>query len=462
MTELAYKRKARKRQKHRKVRLAQVSDMLNLLEAVRKSRKGKEGKKGVRIFDKDYDGNLARLQQSINDGSFRTSEGHDCMRKCPCGKVRRLHKLPYYPDHIMHHALMQVLMPTFIRALYKESGASVRGRGMMYAKERTERWIDEHKDAGRIYYVKLDFVKFYENVDQHEIFQALCAFFTDKGIRQLLKEVVFALPKGLGIGLYPIQTLTNFYMSILCRDVCRLYKVKVEIYCDDVVVLGTDKREVWRAVGYISDYASRQMHQPIHDGIGMQIIDGRHFLDFVGYRFYFNHTLLRKRMKEKFKRKMHNLTNPMRRYQVAMSYKGWLTHCKGFNLWRKTTGMETFDDFEMPTFDELDADGKRIFQGRKGNIATILNQPMTLIDVEFGVRSQFGKTGFTNLMQVQVGGFLYKIRSGNAYLEKQLHWFQDNGKLPLRGWKFVNWNTSGVGNPDYRIVRPDFVMANGF
>lgn len=95
--ELAYQRKAKLRKKHRKVRAELVSDMTNLHTAVRKSRKGKEGKKGVVIFDKDPEGNLLRLQQSLIDGTYHTSEGHDCMRRCPCGKIRKLHKLPYYP-----------------------------------------------------------------------------------------------------------------------------------------------------------------------------------------------------------------------------------------------------------------------------------------------------------------------------------------------------------------------------
>lgn len=460
--ELAYKRKAKLRKKHRKVRAELVSDMTNLNMAVRKSRKGKEGKKGVVIFDKDYQGNLQRLQQSLIDGTYHTSEGHDCTRRCPCGKIRKLHKLPYYPDHIEQHALMQILMPHLIRALYFESGASVKGRGMMYAKRRTQRWIDENKSCGRLYYVKLDFVKFYENVDQQVIYSALCDYFTDKGIRRLLYEVIFALPKGLGIGLYPIQTLTNFYMSILCRRVCRKYDVKVEIYCDDVVILGRNKKEVWAAVNFTLEYAHDVMHQELHTNIGMQIIDETHFLDFVGYRFYFNHILLRKRMKEKFKRKMHNLVNPMRRYEVAMSYKGWLIHCNGISLWRKVTNMDTFDDFAMPKFEEKDADGKRIFQGRKGTVAMILNQPMILMDVEFGVRSQYGKTGLTNLMQVQVGSITYKIRTSNSYLVKQLKWFQENDHLPLKGWKFINWNMTGIGNPDYRIVRPDWTPDLGF
>lgn len=447
--ELAYKRKARKRGKHRKVRLTMVSNDVNLHVAVRNSRRGKEGKKGVLIYDRDPIGNLAKLKADIDNQVYHTSEGHDCMRRCPCGKVRRLHKLPYYPDHIAHHALMQVLMPYLVRALYVESGASVKGRGMIYAKRRTERWIDEHKKAGRLYYCKLDFVKFYENVDQDCIYEALARFFADAGIRYLLREVIYTLPQGLGIGLYPIQTLTNFYMSILCRLVSAKYDVRVEIYCDDIVVMSEDKKEVWKAVNFIVCYANEQMHQELHTGYGVQIIDGRHFLDFVGFRFYFNHTLLRKRMKNKFKRKMHNLKNPMRKYRVAMSYKGWLMHCDGFNLWKSVMGMNSFDDFDMPEFEDLDGNGKRIFDGQRVNAGCFLERVLTFLDVEFDVDSKVHKSGKSNVVSFEENGLKYKFFTNNKKLMEQLKWCKDNDKFPFLG-KIRRMNQSG--NPDFRIV----------
>lgn len=446
---LAYQRKAALRGKHRKVRLAAVADMGNIREGERNARKGKGDSKGVRLFDRDPEGNLLHLQASLLDGIFHTSPGHDCMRRCPCGKVRRLHKLPYYPDHVEQHSLMQVLMPYLVTALYQESGASVKGRGMMYAKRRTERCIDEHKSAGRIYYVKLDFVKFYENVDQAEILSCLCRFFGDAGIRWLLAEVVHALPKGLGIGLYPIQTLTNFYMSQLCRKVSSIFGVKVEIYCDDVVVLGLDKKEVWRAVNFILSYARLKMHQPLHTGYGMQIIDPTHFLDFVGYRFYFDHTLLRKRMKRKFCRKMHRLHDPMHRYRVAMSYKGWLQHCDGLNLWREVMKVNTFDDFDMPSFDEVDSEGKRIFDGQRMSASFFEDRIITFRDVEFDVMSKVHRSGRSNIVSVEYNKKLYKFFTNNKDLLKQLQWCMDNHKFPFLG-KLRRMNTSG--NPDYRIV----------
>lgn len=447
--ELAYRRKVRKRGKHRKVRLPLVSNIVNMNIAVRNSRRGKEGKKGVVLYDRDPIGNLTKLRYAINDMSYHTSEGHDCMRKCPCGKVRRLHKLPYYPDHIAHHALMQVLMPYLVKSLYIESGASVKGRGMIYAKRRTERWIDEHKSVGRLYYCKLDFVKFYENVDQDCIYDALSRFFGDNGIRYLLHEVIYTLPKGLGIGLYPIQTLTNFYMSILCRLVSAIFDVKIEIYCDDVVVLGIDKKEVWKAVNYIVAYAENEMHQELHSGYCVQIIDEHHFLDFVGFRFYFNHTLLRKRMKNKFKRKMRTLKDPIRRYRCAMSYKGWLMHCDGLNLWKRVMNMNSFDDFKIPRFENVDSDGKRIFDGQRMSASYFVECSIVFLDVEFGVNSKVHKSGKSNVVSVEENGQKFKFFTNNKKLEEQLKWCRDNDKFPFLG-KLRRMNQSG--NPDFRIV----------
>lgn len=297
--------------------------------------------------------------------------------------------------------------------------------------------------------LQTDFIKFYENVDQQEIYEALCDFFTDEGIRRLLHEVIFALPKGLGIGLYPIQTLTNFYMSILCRLVCRTFDVKVEICCDDMVILGKEKKEVWKAVNFIKQYAHDVMHQELHSNIGMQIIDDSHFLDFVGYRFYFNHILLRKRMKEKFKKKMHNLKNPMRRYQVAMSYKGWLMHCDGFNLWRMITKMNSFDDFKMPQIEDRDANGKRMFEGQRMSASYFAERTIVFLDVEFDVDSKVHKSGKSNVVSVEENGQKFKFFTNNKKLVEQLQWCSDNDKFPFLG-KLRRMNQSG--NPDFRIV----------
>ncbi len=437
------------RGKHRNVKLQNVVSMANLEHAVREARRGKNRNKGVLIYDRTPQENLERLQLDITNMEYHTSEGHDCWRRCPCGKTRKLHKLPFYPDHIAHHALMQVLMPHLIKALYQESGASVKGRGIHFTARRTARWIDEHKGAGRIYYCKMDFVKFYENVDQQRIYDALCRMFHNEGIRYLLREVITACENGLGIGLYPIQTLTNFYMSRLCREVCGAHKVKVEIYCDDVVILGIDKKEVWAAVNHVREYAERIMNQALHTGYSVQIIDEHHALDFVGYQFFFGHTLLRKRNKVKFRRKMRKLISPLKRYQVATSYKGWLMHCNGFSLWRKVMQMKSFKDLHVPVSEKVDADGKRMLDGSRVRMSQIAGRDIIFQDAEFGVRSKVTNSCNATVVQIEDNGIKYKFFTNNTQLADTLRYCKDNALFPFRG-TLVSKGTPG--KPDYEIV----------
>lgn len=437
------------RGKHRGVKLEAVAEMENLERAVKESRRGKNRNKGVIIYDRSPKENLSRLQKELTTMAYHTSEGHDCYRKCPCGKVRKLHKLPYYPDHITHHALMQVVMPHLIRALYQESGASVKGRGIHYAARRTARWIDEHKGAGRLYYCKLDFVKFYESVDQQRIYDALCVMFRNDGIRYLLREAVTATERGLGIGLYPIQTLTNFYMSRLCRLVSGKFGVKVEVYCDDVVILGKDKREVWRAVNYVRDYAEREMCQRLHEGYSVQIIDERHALDFVGYLFFFGHTLARKRNKVKFRRKMARLKDPMARYHMAVAYKGWLEHCDGLNLWRRVMDMKSFKELRMPKFEKVDANGKRMLDGTRVGMGQIANRELVFMDAEFGVHSKLSGNDLATVVQVAENGIYYKFITNNSAITEALKWCKEHGELPFRG---TLRQKAGTNRPDYEIV----------
>lgn len=444
--ELAYKRKARKRGKNRKIRIQQVYEMNNLRRGDREARKGKDAHKGVRIFDRNAEGKLQTLHDMLRNGTYHTSPGHECVRHCPCGKDRLLHKLPYYPDHIENHALMQVIMPVMTRAFYYDSSASIKGKGMHFAAKRTERYIDAHRHAGRIYYAKMDFVKFYHNIKQQKVYEVLAAKFGNPGIRYLIYEVVTACKEGLGIGLFPIQPMANFYTCPLCRQLMTLFDVWVEIYCDDLVICGLSKKEVWRAVNFVRKYAENVMEQPLHTNIGVQIIDKKHRLDFVGYQFFFHHTLLRKRMKGKFKQKMHRLKDPVKRYRAAASYKGWLMHCNGYNLWCKVMEIKSFKDLKVPTFEKTDANGKRMLEGTKVSASMLCGREIVFSDVEFDVKSKYNKKAA--VVQVIDNGQKFKFFTCNEKLIKTLDYINTHDGFPFKG-TLARANSTGL--PDYVI-----------
>lgn len=436
-----------KRGKNRKVRIEQVYDEQNMLLADRKARNGKRGHKGVKLFDADRERLMSELIADIKNGTFHTSEGHECIRHCPCGKDRLLHKLPYYPDHIEHHALMQVVLPVMERYYYYDTFASVKGKGIHFAKRRVEQYIDRNKGKGRIYYVALDFVKYYHMIDQQHCYGTLCEVFGDKGIRYLMKEVVTACESGLGIGLYPIQPIATLYLCKLCREVNEKFGVHVFLYCDDMKILGTDKKEVWKAANYVMEYADKVLKQPLHDNIGMQIIDERHCLDFVGYQFFFGHTLVRKSVKNRFKQRMAQLRDPLKRYQVASSYRGWLMHCNGYNLWTKVMGMKSFADLQLPQFEETDANGKRILQGREVSAASLIDRPIAFIDCEPDVKTRNGDGRM--LILVEEHNQRMKFFTKNAVLIKSFKYIKENELFPFEGTLRRDFGNKGF--PNYYI-----------
>lgn len=255
-----------------------------------------------------------------------------------------------------------------------------------------------------------------------------------------------ACDEGLGIGLFPIQPMANYYTGPLCRLLMNEFDVWVEIYCDDMVIFSSGKKEVWRAVNFVRQYAEQVMGQPLHSNIGVQVIDEKHRLDYVGYQFFINRTLLRKRMKCRFKQKMHRLTDPIRRYQAATSYKGWLMHCNGFRLWCKTMEMKSFKDLQVPAFDRTDANGKRIMEGTKVSASMLCNREIVFLDAEFGVKSKYNKPA--TVVQVEDNGQKFKFFTNNQKLTQVLQYIADNKAFPFRG-TLRRANTSGL--PDYTI-----------
>ena len=449
--ELAYRRKARKRGKHRRVRYADVYSTENLLAAQKEARKGKDTPKrchkGVRLFDADPDRFMREIHDALEHQTYLTSEPTECDQKCPCGKVRHLTKLPFQPDHIVHHALMRVAYPTMMRYFYHDSYASIKGKGMHFAARRVKRFIDENRDAGRLYWVKRDFVKFYHNINQRKAYRTVCSVFSDPGLRYLFHEALTVCREGLGIGLFPIQPTANLYTCAVCREIMRKCRVMIFVYCDDMLIIGREKKEVWRANAILERHAREVMEQPLHTEVGMEIIDERHFCDFVGYRFYFGHTLLRRSMKEKWERKMRRLKDPVRRYQVATSYKGWLMHCDGYRLWCEIMKMKSFKELNVPRFEKTDADGHRMLDGTKVSVSMLAGRTVIFTDAELGVKSHYDKPAC--VIQVEDNGQKYKFFTCNQKLIKTMEYVAEHKMFPFEGM-LKRVNQSGL--PDYEIV----------
>jgi len=84
--------------------------MDNIRMAHENARKGKAHYREVRMVDADPDKYLGRIQTMLKDKTFKNSNYRVFVKK-GLRKDRVIHKLPYFPDRIIHHCIVQVMEP---------------------------------------------------------------------------------------------------------------------------------------------------------------------------------------------------------------------------------------------------------------------------------------------------------------------------------------------------------------
>lgn len=427
------------RGKHRQVKLEQVYAMDNLLLADKRARKGKAWKYGVRKFDHDREQNLLNIQEMLRDRTYRTSAVKQVEQWCPCGKNRVITKLPYYPDHIIHHALMRVISPAMMKSYYFDSAASIKGKGTEFSRRRVRRFVDLHKDQD-IVFAKMDFTKFYQNIDHEIVFTELCKMFHDEGIRWLLREVVTAIEDGLGIGLFPIQPIANFHLNSLDRllGAGKGGRIHLFRYCDDLLIVGFDTKDVWDAVEQVRRYAEDVIHQPLHSNINVEHVTNTVGIDFVGYVFYKDYTLIRKKMKMRFRRKAEHFSRQIadgkpnaeeRRRMTLASYKGWLMHCNGRNLWKKITGMKNFSELNI-RHESVSKDGQKFYDVPTVSCGFLIGRQIVVKDFQEGVKTKNGEGRFVVL--IEENDHLCKFLTNNPRLKDVLMQCRQMDAFPFR------------------------------
>lgn len=329
---------------------------------------------------------IAELSAQIADGSYTIAGGYRERTIIEGGKERRIQVLTM-KDRIAVNAVMSIVDEHLKRRFIRTTSASIKGRGMHDLKAYIERDIREHPEATRFCY-KFDISKFYESVDQQSIIDCVRRVFKDEKLIAILERFVGMMPKGVSIGLRSSQGLCNLLLSVHLDHVlkdrlgCRFFYR----YCDDGVILASTKEELWKL---------RDIVHECVENIGLEIKRNERVfpvtegIDFLGYVIYPDHALLRKRIKQKFARKMGEVKSRKRRRELIASFYGMAKHANCNHLFHNLTGKE------MKSFKDLNVaykpdDGKKRFPGAVVSIRELVNLPIIIRDFETGVKTSQG------------------------------------------------------------------------
>lgn len=345
---------------------------------------------------------IANLQREIADGTFTVTEYRE-RDIYEYGKHRRL-QIVAMERRIGCNAIMNVVDKHLHARYIRTSGASIKKRGTHDMMLQVSRVL---KDNPHIRYAyQYDIRHFYDNVVHKVAKDAFAHVFKDKILLKILGSLIDMLETGISFGLRISPATGNLILSIHLD-----HHLKDEMgvkhffrYCDDGLVLAETKAELW----LIRD----AIHEML-EAIGLEIKPNERVfpvsegIDFVGYKIYPDHVLLRKRIKKKFAAKIKKIKSRKRRHELIASFYGMTKHADCANLNNKLIGVETMKSFKDLKVTYQPANGQKFFPGDTISIRDLVNLEIIVHDFQLGVKTREGEDRC--VVSIEMGGANEKV-----------------------------------------------------
>ncbi len=327
---------------------------------------------------------IAYLRNHISDGSFKIT-GYKCLHVTDGPKERDV-QAPPVVDRIGCHAIMGVFEKHVYTTVIETSAASIKGRGMHYLHHIVEDDIRECNE--HLYYYQCDIYHFYDSINQDLMYEDLKGYVSDPVILTIFSNFVHLLPNGLSKGLRSSQCFANLHLSPIDHYMKDVVGVRYYYrYCDDIVMMSTDKKELWKWRDILHGQISKLgLHIKPNEAVRPVSVG----LDYLGYVHYEDYSLIRKRTKKKAARHLAKVKSRKRRQEIIGSFKGMACHADCKHLFFKLTNkrMKKFSELGIAYTPE---DGKKRFPGKAVRLSAIVNKEIEIHDYEKDVKTSQGE-----------------------------------------------------------------------
>ena len=311
--------------------------MNNLANAWRKARKGKTKKDYVIGFEKSIRENLLNLRKELINQTYKPKLLITFIIRDP--KTRKISKSDFR-DRIVHHALIRIIEPLFDKIFIYDSCANRKNKGTLFALKRFDKFRRKvtnnlHSEA---FCLKADIKHYFPNVNNEILLNILNRRISDEKVIWLIKQILANSPNnlsnkqaktGMPLGNLTSQFFANVYLNEL--DYFVKYELKIKYYLryvDDFVILhkSREQLEIWKQ--QIDRFLNEKLKLELHSQKS-KIISLERGIDFVGFRDYWNHKLLRKRSIRRMlftinKYKYREINSE----KLLESFQGWQAYAK--------------------------------------------------------------------------------------------------------------------------------------
>ena len=313
-----------------------ITDADNVRLAYRLAKRGKPTMPSIVRFDRNRDENLEAVRRALVEKTFTTSPYTYKTVYEP--KKRAIYILPFAPDRIVQHALMNVLIPIWQPLFIADTYACIDNRGIHAGSRRTMEAVRRNA-----YCLKCDIAGFYPSMD-HALLKAIIRRkIKCPGTLWLIDNIIDSFPgeKNVPIGNYTSQWFGNIYMNEMDQFAKHTLKIRDYIrYCDDFLLFHDDKAVLRDAARQVEAFAGEALKLRLSK---CDLFPTSRGVDFLGYRHFRKHVLLRKSMA---KRVAKRLKRPPDWYaagkvtaehcrSVLASARGWLRWANTHNFQRK-------------------------------------------------------------------------------------------------------------------------------
>lgn len=296
-----------------------ITSKENIELAYTKAKRHKSWQHKVQAVEKQKEKLLVELRDSLINGTYHTAKYR--IKTIYEPKKREIYILPFYPDRIVHHAIMNVLEPIWDSYLINDTYACRKGKGQHSGSTRCMEFVRKNK-----FCLKCDISKFYPSIPHKELKALIRRKIKCKKTLALLDEIIDSVdtPTNVPIGNYLSQWFGNLYMYPLDNFIKQDNHIKCYIrYCDDFLLFSNNKDELKLMAKKIEDFVVNNLKLKLSK---CNLLPTSQGIDFLGYRhFPQGYILIRKTTVRRMKRNLKKLdyaidTNKISKLRAASKH----------------------------------------------------------------------------------------------------------------------------------------------
>lgn len=294
----------------------QIVHIDNLRDAYRKTSKGKKQTSGYLKFKEFSESNLKAIQEELINETYEIGPYRCFMVYEP--KPREIKSLGF-KDRLVQHALCNIISPIMESTLLPYTFACRRNKGTHAGVKHIQAMLRSEKPT---HFLKTDFSKFFASIPRDVVYSLYERKIGCKKTLDLISKIIPIQGRGIPIGSLTSQLSANLIGGLVDRFIhFDLGHRSWARYMDDIVILESDVNRLKESFEKIKLFSKSKLGLDISK---WQVSSVSRGINFLGYRIWPTHKLIRKDSVTRAKRKLKRYVNDSE--NLKMFCASWLGH----------------------------------------------------------------------------------------------------------------------------------------